>query len=136
MNVREWMTKAERAATSAKILLNTGDLDGACDRAYYAMFNAARAALIASDSQVQEDVARTHGGLIAAFSLHLVKTGLVPVEYGRALNKVQELRLIADYKGDPIDPEKAEWAVNQALEFMQAISTSLMPDAGNSVRPE
>lgn len=45
MNARELMAKAIRAAASAKILLDTGDIDGACDRAYYAMFNAARAAL-------------------------------------------------------------------------------------------
>ena len=121
MNDKELMMKAERAAMSAKILLDAGDLEGACDRAYYAMFNAARAALIASGSQVQEDVARTHNGLISAFSLHLVKTGRIPLEYGRTLNKVEDLRVIADYKGDPIDLEKAEWAVVQAHEFIQAI---------------
>ncbi|MET3106029.1 uncharacterized protein (UPF0332 family) [Oxalobacteraceae bacterium GrIS 2.11] len=128
MSDQKLMTKAERAAASAKLLLHAGDFEGACDRAYYAMFNAARAALIASGSQIQDDVARTHSGLISAFSLHLVKTGRIPVEYGRTLNKVEELRLIADYKGDPIDPEKAEWAVDQAHEFILAIRTLLLPD--------
>ena len=36
-----------QAATSAKVLLDTGDMDGACNRAYYAMFDAACAALLA-----------------------------------------------------------------------------------------
>lgn len=134
MNAQELMAKAERAATSARLLLDAGDLEGACDRAYYAMFNAARAALITSGSQVQEDVARTHSGLISAFSLHLVKAELVPVEYGRTFNKVEDLRLIADYKGDPIEPEKATWAVDQAQEFVQAMRTIFVPEAGNSVR--
>ena len=75
------MTKAGRAATSASLLLETGDMEGACDRAYYAMFNAARAALIASGSQAPEDVARSHNGLISAFSLHLVKTAMVPAAF-------------------------------------------------------
>ena len=48
MNALALMAKAVRAAESARILLDTGDKEGACDRAYYAMFNAARAALLAS----------------------------------------------------------------------------------------
>lgn len=120
------MAKALRATASAKILLDTGDVDGACDRAYYAMFNAARAALLASGAPVQPDIGRTHGGLISAFSLHLVKTGRVPVELGKALNKVEELRLIADYKGDPIEQEQAAWAVENCQAFVMAMQTRFM----------
>lgn len=82
------------------MLLDAGDADGACNRAYYAMFDAARAALLISG--VMEST-RTHSGLISVFSLHLVKTGRVPVELGKSLNKAEELRLMADYKGDPIE---------------------------------
>ena len=39
------IAKAELAVASAKVLLEIGDADGACNRAYYAMFDAARAAL-------------------------------------------------------------------------------------------
>ena len=103
-----------RAAASAKLLLDTGDTDGACNRAYYAMFDAARAALLSPEAPVVAEVAKTHSGLISAFSLQLVKTGRVPVELGKALNKVEDLRLIADYKGDPIEAADATWAVQQA----------------------
>jgi uncharacterized protein (UPF0332 family) len=126
LNAQDLMTKAVRAAESAKILLDTDDKEGACDRAYYAMFNAARAALLASVAPVEPDIARTHSGLISAFSLHLVKTGRVPVEYGRALNRVEELRLIADYRGDPIEQEQAAWAVNQAQIFVQIMQAMFM----------
>lgn len=44
MNQSELMAKARRAVLSAKVLLDVGDADGACNRAYYAMFDAARAA--------------------------------------------------------------------------------------------
>ena len=69
------MAKAERALASAKLLLDSGDVDGACNRAYYAMFDAARAALLSINAPVPAEVARTLSGLIAAFSLHLVKPG-------------------------------------------------------------
>lgn len=48
---REFMAKAERAAESAKLLLEAGDADGACNRAYYAMYDAARAALLAAGAR-------------------------------------------------------------------------------------
>ena len=128
MNADDLMAKAIQATTSAKVLLDTGDPDGACNRAYYAMFDAARSALLASDAPVERGVARTHSGLIAAFSLHLVKTGRVPVELGRSLNKVEDLRLIADYKGDPIGVEEATWAVSQAQAFVQAMQKISHPD--------
>ncbi len=115
----ELIEKAERAAKSARLLLEAGDADGACNRAYYAMFDAARAALLASKAPVAAEVARTHGGLISAFSLHLVKTGLVSVELGRTLNKAEEIRLIADYLGDPIELDIATWVVGQSEAFIQ-----------------
>ena len=90
------------------------------------MFDAARAALLASGSPVEPEIARTHSGLITAFSLHLVKTKLVPVELGKALNKAEDLRLVADYKGDPIEKEDAEWAVLQARAFVEAMQSKFM----------
>jgi uncharacterized protein (UPF0332 family) len=121
MNTKELMSKAHRALASAFALLKQGDSDGACNRAYYAMFDAARAALLASHSPVPPDIAKTHSGLITAFSLHLVKTGRLSLELGRALNKVEDLRLIADYKGDPLSIDDAQWAAEQAHTFVTTI---------------
>lgn len=116
--IQEFLSKARQAALSAQILLDSGDAEGACDRAYYAMFNAARAALLATQAPVPPEIARTHSGLISAFSQYLVKTGLVHVELGKSLNKVEDLRLIADYKEERIDNEVAAWAVAQAKDFV------------------
>ncbi len=127
MNERELMAKAMRAADSAQLLLDAGDVDGACNRAYYAMFDAARAALLASEAPVKAEVARTHGGLISAFSLHLVKTGRVSIDLGRTLNRVEEIRLVADYKGDSVDHEHAAWAVEQTRTFVQTIQMEFLP---------
>lgn len=121
MKPQELIAKANRALASAKLLLDSGDVDGACNRAYYAMFDAARAALLWVNAPVPAEVARTHSGLITAFSLHVVKRGLVAIDHGRALNKVEDLRLIADYRGDPVTLENAAWALEQAQAFLAAI---------------
>ena len=120
------MVKARRALSSAGKLLHDDDGDGACNRAYYAMFDAARAALIASKAPVPPEIAKTHSGLISAFSLHLVKPNLFPIELGRSLNKAEDLRLVADYKGDSISTEDAQWAVEAARAFVDEVDFRFM----------
>lgn len=120
------MLKAARACSSARLLLEAGDVDGACNRAYYAMFDAARAALLVSS--VPAPVGRTHSGLISAFSLYLVKNGPVPVELGRALNRAEEIRLIADYKGDSVELSDAAELVGSAETFVTAMQMACMPE--------
>ena len=56
------MAKAARACASARALLDLGDVDGACNRAYYAMFDAARAALLASAAPVETHIGKTLSG--------------------------------------------------------------------------
>ena len=112
------MDKAEKALASARLLLNAGDSDGATNRAYYAMFDAAVAALLWTGTQ---DRHKTHSGLIAGFGLHLVRPGLLPAEFGRSINRVQELRLTGDYLAEPVSLEKADWAVQEAATFVAGI---------------
>lgn len=122
MNSTEFLVKAGTAAKSARVLLEAGDFDGACNRAYYAMFDAARAALLSSAAPVEAEVARTHGGLVAAFGLHLVKTGVVDASLGRALNQAQQVRKIADYTGDSVERDVAERVVAEAGEFVRTMA--------------
>lgn len=44
---------------------------------------------------------KTHRGLISASGQHLVLGGHVAAELGSSLNKVERLRLLADYSADP-----------------------------------
>jgi len=115
------ISKAARACESAHALLDLGDVDGACNRAYYAMFDAARAALLASGAPVQPDIGKTHSGLISAFSLHLVKNGPVAKEMGRLLKRAEEIRIVADYKGDSVELDDASEMVAQAKIFVAAM---------------
>lgn len=116
------IAKADTAASSARSLLELGDTDGAANRAYYAMFDAARAALLASGlAPMAFDVSRTHSGLIGAFGQFLVKNGRVPRDLGRLLNRAHEIRQIADYTGDSVESADASLLVQQADIFVTAI---------------
>jgi len=117
----ELMTKAHRALASARLLLAAEDADGACNRAYYAMFDASRAALIVAGFAELAITTKTHSGLISVFSLNLVKTERLPIELGRSLNKVEDIRLMADYLGKGIGLDKADWSLQQAELFVETI---------------
>ena len=115
------LNKADRACESARVLLDLGDVDGACNRAYYAMFDAARAALMFSGAPEDAYRGKTHSGLITAFSLHLVKDGPIPRDMGRLLKQAEEIRLISDYQGDSVEMEDARTLVDQAAAFLTLI---------------
>jgi uncharacterized protein (UPF0332 family) len=115
-----YLSRSERALASAKLLLGDGDTDGASSRAYYAMFDAAIAALTHVSGN-RETRTKSHSGLIAAVGEKLVQTGRLSPEFGRMLNQVHELRLAADYLGDPVPAKDASWAVSQSDAFVAAI---------------
>lgn len=118
-----YIHKAEIALSGARILLQAGDADGACSRAYYAMFDAAHAALFALDVEGLDAPIKTHNGLIAKFGRHVVMTNRLAAEFGSDLNRVQNLRELADYSGDPVEADRAAWAVGRAAAFVLAIKS-------------
>jgi uncharacterized protein (UPF0332 family) len=115
------LVKADVALGSAKLLLAAGDIDGASNRAYYAMVDAARAALTITSADETSSTIKTHGGLIAVFSLQLVKSGQVSPELGRMLNRAEEVRLVADYKGESVEPSDAAAVIENAARFVVAM---------------
>lgn len=126
------MAKADRACASARALLELGDMDGACNRAYYAMFDAAKAALLASGAAVKADIGKTHSGLIKAFGEHLIKQGPVPKEMGRLLKRAEEVRLVADYKSNSVELADAAELVGQAEMFVTAMRTAFPSAASDN----
>lgn len=121
MKAADFMRKAVSSLGAARLLLENGYTDEACSRAYYAMFDAARAALLVVNAPVEAEVARTHKGLISAFGKHVVKPRLVSQEVGRSLGQAQHVRLIADYNGSPVDAKDAGQIVEWAATFIQTI---------------
>ena len=120
MKARDIMAKAVQALASARILLDSGDADGACNRGYYAMCDAARAALIVCG----HDVGKTHKGLLNAFSEHLVKNGPLPKEMGRLLKQAEARRYVADYEDEPVELSDARDMVEQAGIFIAAMQSA------------
>lgn len=125
-----YMEKAERALDEARLLLRGKGTEGACSRAYYAMFDAAHAALMAAGIETAE--IKTHNGLLAVFGRELVLTKRIHSDFGKALNQVQRLRQIADYTAEPPEMDKAQWAVDQAEVFVEAVRSAFMtkPQSG------
>ena len=119
--------KSVQALASAKILLDSGDADGACNRAYYAMFDAARAALLSCG----HEVGKTHKGILNIFSEHLVKSGCLPKEMGRTLKQAETRRYIADYDGNPVQIGDAKQMVEQAETFISAIQPIILGGMNN-----
>lgn len=134
MTVHDLLKKAARAAESSRLLLANGDIDGACNRAYYAMFDAAHAALLAGGVTLDPRDLKKHATVIGLFGKRLVNEGIVPKELGRSLNKIEDIRLLADYAdADIIESETAAWAVEQATIFVDTIKNLYpRPPAPNS----
>lgn len=114
------MRRAERSLRSARNQLDDGDHDFAISRAYYAMFYAATAALLA------EDIKRSkHSGVIAAFAQHLVKSGRFAPEHHRALQTAFQDRSEGDYAGVFPSREAVELRLKEAGEFVAAVTEFL-----------
>jgi len=116
-----YFRKTERALSAARVLLETQNTEGACNRAYYAMYDAAHAALLAAKVGDPNDNIKTHSGLLNAVGKHLVRTGLLDLEHGRSFNQVQRLRQLADYTGNSIGLDEAAHALDQAEGFVEAV---------------
>jgi uncharacterized protein (UPF0332 family) len=117
----KYIAKAAHASRSACLLLEAGENEGAWNRAYYAMFNAAHAALLWSGAHINPAETKKHNSLIAAFGRHLVLTGLLPSDLGKSLNRAESIRILADYTGEDIEHEKAAEIVDLAGLFITAI---------------
>ncbi len=115
------MAKAAQAAEPARTLLTSGDADGACNRAYYAMFDAARAALRVAG----HDVGKTHRGVLNAFNDLLVKDGPMPKEAGRLLKHAEAFRYVADYSDNAVNLADARNMVEQAESFVMTVRSIL-----------
>jgi hypothetical protein len=59
---------------------------------------------------------------MSAFARHLVRPGLVSPDVGRTFAQAQHIRLIADYKDDPVSAAEAAKVVEWAAAFIEALA--------------
>jgi len=110
----ELWDKALEAADDARLLLREGRFNGASNRAYYALFNTARALLIERYGADTLDVKR-HATVLRLFSKYFIDAGLFDARFGALLRRASEMRRVADYDELPVDEKEAR----QILEAME-----------------
>ena len=120
--------KAVEASDDARFLFSGQRYNAACNRAYYAMFNAARALLLRQG--IAPDKAKRHATVLRLFSMHFVKDGPFDKEDGRALGEAEQVRGQADYSSSETEIE-AEDDVMKALDRFMAKAEQVMKGAGD-----
>jgi uncharacterized protein (UPF0332 family) len=90
--VRLEMMKAQETYEEIQILIEAKKWNGAANRLYYAVFHAVNALLIREGLEINR-----HKSSHALFSLHYIKTGKLPAEFGRLYNNLQTMREKSDY---------------------------------------
>lgn len=89
------MEKADRARSSAQTLLEAGDADGACNRAYFGLFLTTRACLIAAGGTTGDKISGDKGQVIQTLR-GLIDDEALKKELFSAWNKASDLRLHGD----------------------------------------
>lgn len=85
---------ADEALSDAKYLLEDNRLKAAANRAYYAMFYAASAALTSTNVKLP----KRHRAVITLFYRHFVEAGKMPREFHRDFVRTFQRRLQSDYE--------------------------------------
>lgn len=119
------MAKARRASTSAQLLLTHGDAVGACDRAFYAMLQAALAAMELAGVSVSVKSEKDHVRLFEAFSTYLARTQIAPVHMAETLRRADGMRHKTSLDFYPISIEEASQQVEEADRFVAFFESAL-----------
>jgi uncharacterized protein (UPF0332 family) len=90
----ELWQRAQEALGATGTLLAAGFPDFAAARAYYPAFYAASALLLAEGKTF-----RSHRGAVALIHRDYVRTGRLPLDIGRILGSLSDLRSVGDYGG-------------------------------------
>lgn len=118
------LEKAITATASARLLFDAGDYDGCTNRAYYAMFDAARSYLKARHD-ISLSKIKTHAGVLSAFSrLGIQQDGLDP-ELGRILNRAMIRRSTADYDERAVERDAAARTLAEMASFLDIVSKAI-----------
>lgn len=114
------MEQARDRSTVAQEIMESGHPAAAASSAYYAMLNAARAAL-----SEQDEHAKTHAGTWTLFSAAFVATGKFDQELSALARRAKTAREKGDYEAAPPSSEEAAEFVKGAAEFIAAIDELL-----------
>lgn len=124
MSVPLFLEKAQESLTSAKLSLESECPNSTANRAYYAVFHASRAALVAAgECRVEERLA--HDRMQAAFAKLVVRRKLYPASLKGTASRLVQHREIADYGLSMVSLKAAKEAVRTAEEFVSAVEEKI-----------
>lgn len=118
VNFSDFKEKSRQNLAVAEWCYENGHYDACCNRAYYAMYHAAIAALAnegITPSQKQID----HGWVQSRFVIHFCKRHKIFPKLKTYLQDAQRIRDTADYHAEPLNRKKARLQMNWAKEFVQ-----------------
>jgi uncharacterized protein (UPF0332 family) len=127
---RLFLAKAQESQAGAQSEADQGRYNNSANRAYYACFQAAIAAL------QQEGITPPGGGsdwghafVQAAFVGQLInRRKLYPARLRQVLMRNMSLRHAADYESDPVSQVRAEHSLQRSREFVNAVAERMRSD--------
>ena len=125
------MEKAREAAADAQALFESGRYNSACNRAYYAMFNAAPALLELRGHD--PEAVKTHASVLRLFSLEYLRSEVLDPEFGPALRSAARARHIADYEKDGVSSRDAELVIALLAQFLEAVERTMAQAEGQTL---
>jgi uncharacterized protein (UPF0332 family) len=117
--VRHWWKMAQESLQSARREAEVGTLHFAINRAYYALFYAASAALLERRREFKR-----HSGVRAAFHREFIKSGLLARELGDLYDRLFKNRQYGDYVA--LVEFKPEY-VKEEIERVEAFLNAMRP---------
>lgn len=119
------LARARQALDTARLVLDHGDGPAAVNRAYYAAFWAAQAALLGVG-----ETPRSHAGVQNRFYVRFVETGRFSTQAARLLGHAYALRQGADYDVSPIfDGRAVADLIADVERFVDALEPLLIEDS-------
>lgn len=115
--------KARRALETARLSLQHSDADAAINRAYYATFYAATAALLNKG-----EAPKTHQGVHQRFYLHFVDSGRLDPTISKVLPFAADARQHADYDAFTVFDEAAALDLIADVEAFVGVVEALLSD--------
>lgn len=117
-SIARYLALAHEFLQDADLVLGHSHLRSALDRAYYAMFYAAQAAI----AHIGAAPPRTHRGLISVFRTRVIETGLIDSVRGREFAQAFTLRQEGTYDAEAVLEEAdVRQVVIKAREFVETI---------------
>ena len=117
-----YLERAGESLAGAEVALAAGRVNNAANRAYFACFQAAVAALLANGSAARRPDSWGHDEVQAQFAGQLIRRlKRYPAEFARVLSELQTIRSIADYTEGGASIPQARGSVRRASRFVTEI---------------